>query len=465
MPEERAVSAAILRAIGLRLAHYGAMAGSAATNASRQGLGSCSPWICAALFAASFTVGCRSSGDQTAAGAGGTLSPGSGGSGGSASAPASGGGSGAGGSRSGGASGSGGDTQPGKTGGSTGSGGLATGGTSNSGGSIASGGVSAGGAGGSRTGGTVGSGGTATGGRTTGGTSGTGGVATGGAGGSRVSGSGGRGTGGVATGGAGAGGRATGGAVGSGGVGTGGAATGGALGSGGGTGKTDAGTAYRPCPTDGSACKIMPFGDSITDGYGVAGGYRVELFRRAHQAGKNITFVGSGSNGPAQVDGVAFPPKHEGHSGFTIDKTPSRSGIAPLVGTVMPTYTPHVVTLMIGTNDAIDSYEMANAPTRLGALIDSIFAQLPQVLLVVAQPIPSQDDALNQRLQTYNAAIPAVVKTRADAGKHILLVDMYAVLAADPSYKTSLLQDTWHPNQAGHNLLGARWYEVLAGSL
>jgi lysophospholipase L1-like esterase len=320
--------------------------------------------------------------------------------------------------------------------------------------------VSAGGAGGSRTGGTVGSGGAATGGRTTGGTSGTGGVATGGAGGSSVAGSGGRGTGGVATGGAGAGGRATGGVVGSGGV-----ATGGALGSGGGTGKPDAGTAYQPCPTDGSACEIMPFGDSITDGYGVAGGYRVELFRRAHQAGKNITFVGSGSNGPAQVDGVAFPPKHEGHSGFTIDKTPSRSGIAPLVGTVMPTYTPHIVTLMIGTNDAIDSYDMTNAPTRLGALIDSIFAQLPNILLVVAQPIPSQDDALNQRIQSYNGAIPDVVKARTDAGKHILVVNMYAVLAANPSYKTALLQDTWHPNADGHALIGARWYEVLASSL
>jgi len=174
----------------------------------------------------------------------------------------------------------------------------------------------------------------------------------------------------------------------------------------------------------------MPFGDSITDGYGVAGGYRVELFRRAHQAGKNITFVGSLSNGPAQVDGVSFPPKHEGHSGYTID-----------------------------------NYDMGRAPARLGALIDGIFAQLPNILLVVAQPIPSQDDALNQRIQSYNGAIPDVVKPRTDAGKHILVVNMYAVLAANPSYKTALLQDTWHPNADGHALIGARWYEVLASSL
>jgi len=209
----------------------------------------------------------------------------------------------------------------------------------------------------------------------------------------------------------------------------------------------------------------MPFGDSITDGYGNAGGYRVELFRLAHQAGKNITFVGTGSNGPPMVDGVMFPPNHEGHSGFTISPTSSRSGISPLVDTVMPQFTPHIVTLMIGTNDAIDDYQMAMAPTRLGSLIDSIYAELPNVLLVVAQPIPSQDDALNTRLQTYNAAIPDVVQDRADAGRHILLVDMYSPFTQNPSYKTQLLKDTWHPNDAGHVILGERWYATLADSL
>jgi lysophospholipase L1-like esterase len=241
-------------------------------------------------------------------------------------------------------------------------------------------------------------------------------------------------------------------------------ATGGTATTGGSSGSGGTGGAYRPCPATG-ACKIMPFGDSITDGYGTAGGYRVELFRLAHQAGKNITFVGTGSNGPQMVDGVAFPPQHEGHSGFTIDPTQSRSGISPLVATVMPQFTPHIVLLMIGTNDCIDSYMLSQAPTRLGALIDSIYAKLPNILLVVAQPIPSQEDALNTRIQSYNAMIPAVVKARADQGKHILLVDMYAPFAAVQTYKTTLLKDTWHPNEAGHVILGARWYSVLAPSL
>lgn len=209
----------------------------------------------------------------------------------------------------------------------------------------------------------------------------------------------------------------------------------------------------------------MPFGDSITDGFGTDGSYRIELFRLAHQAGKNITFVGSQSNGPSMVDGVAFPPMHEGHSRFTIYDTPTRSGIAPFVDSSVPQYSPHIITLLIGTNDAIDDYQLASAPTRLGMLIDSIFAKLPSVFIVVGQPIPSQDDALNARLRTYDAAIPAIVKARADAGKHISVVDLYTPFAAVTDYKTSLLKDTWHPNVAGDVILGGRWYSALAASL
>lgn len=44
---------------------------------------------------------------------------------------------------------------------------------------------------------------------------------------------------------------------------------------------------------------------------------------------------------------------------------------------------------MIGTNDAIDNYEMAKAPARLGQLIDAIYAELPDVLIVVWATIQS----------------------------------------------------------------------------
>ena len=136
-----------------------------------------------------------------------------------------------------------------------------------------------------------------------------------------------------------------------------------------------------------------------------------------------------------------------------------------LVATAMPQHRPHIVLLMIGTNDAIDNYDMANAPARLGALIDSIYARLPSVLIVVAQPIPARGDArqgddaaLNARIKTFAAAVPAVVKKRADAGKQILLVDMHTPFLAS---RTSLLADQWHPNLAGYAIIGSQWFSAL----
>ena len=93
----------------------------------------------------------------------------------------------------------------------------------------------------------------------------------------------------------------------------------------GGPGGNDGGGAsYMPCPSDGTACVILPLGDSITQGFlppqpGMfLGGYRVELFHQALSNSKKITFVGSQTNGPAAVDNQPFPTHHEGHGGFKI---------------------------------------------------------------------------------------------------------------------------------------------------
>jgi lysophospholipase L1-like esterase len=357
----------------------------------------------------------------------------------------------------------------------------------NNGGSIAAGGSAAGGnMTGGQSSGSSGSGSTAS----QGGSTGSGGSATA-TGGASASGgnpaSGGNAAGGApAAGGQGTGGKASGGAIGPGGAAnggstsaaTGGQTTGGTSATGGASGTGGTSGSYHPCPTDGTACKIMPFGDSITDGYNqdTPGGYRIELFKRAHMDGKNITFVGSLSNGPGTVDSVSFPTHHEGHSGWTIYPGGGRDGISYCLSandlkkclatnSVMAEYKPDIVLLMIGTNDCIVQYDLANAPKRLGDLIDTIYTQLPSVLIVVAQPIPSRGDAsqsddtgLGARIKTYDDAIPAVVKTRADVGKHILLVDMYTPFNAN---KASLIEDQWHPNLAGYVVLGDQWYSVL----
>jgi lysophospholipase L1-like esterase len=203
----------------------------------------------------------------------------------------------------------------------------------------------------------------------------------------------------------------------------------------------------------------MPFGDSITEGYPNGGGYRIELFRLAHQANHAITFVGSLVNGPTMVDGVMFPRNHEGHGGYTIEGT---NGIAQFVQSSMRNYTPHVITLMIGTNDINGNIDVANAPTRLGRLLDSIYAQNADVLVVLAQIVPTRTDGTNNAVRTYNAAIPALVSARTAMGRHLVLIDMYTAFTRDTNYKTALLGDNLHPNDAGYVRMGETWYQALS---
>jgi len=218
-----------------------------------------------------------------------------------------------------------------------------------------------------------------------------------------------------------------------------------------------------PCPAH-AECRILPLGDSIT--YGVASssgaGYRLELFRRARREGQHLTFVGSSVSGPPMVDGVPFPQNNEGHSGFTIEDGGGRAGIGPLVVGAMKAHRPHVVTLMIGTNDVAMNLDLARAPARLAALVDRILGVDPKVLLLVATIVPTTDDAMNTRVAAYNAAIPDIVATRAGAGKPVRLVDMYEPFVRFPDYKRALFADSLHPNDAGFVVMADVWAAALA---
>ena len=246
------------------------------------------------------------------------------------------------------------------------------------------------------------------------------------------------------------------------------AGAGGTAGAGGGGGTSGA-AAFNPCPATSAPCSVMPLGDSITDGVGssAGGGYRVELFHAAAQAHKALTFVGTASdpNGPDMVDGKKFPRDHEGHPGYTIDDSASTSGISPLVDQAIATKHPQIILLMIGTNDLDRNIDVSNAPARLGALLDRILTDAPDALLVVAKIVPTMDDGANTGVQTYNDAIAGLVQTRAANGKHIATVDMFAGITAQTTYKTTLMNDYLHPNDAGYVIMGDVWYAAIQSYL
>jgi lysophospholipase L1-like esterase len=188
--------------------------------------------------------------------------------------------------------------------------------------------------------------------------------------------------------------------------------------------------------------RVMPLGDSITDGFNVPGGYRINLWKRLAAGGYKVDFVGSAFNGPAALG----DHDHEGHPGLRIDQLD-----ANVVGWLQNS-NPHTILLHIGTNDMAQNYDIANAPVRLSALIDKIRANAPSAELFVAQITPSSDPTLEFRVQAYNAAIPGIVAQK-DARTH--LVDMHSAIT------TADLADSVHPNSSGYDKMAARWFSVL----
>ncbi len=191
--------------------------------------------------------------------------------------------------------------------------------------------------------------------------------------------------------------------------------------------------------------RIMPLGDSITDGYNVPGGYRVELEDELLAAGYEFDFVGSRVNGP---DSLA-DREHEGHSGLRIDQ------LARLVDASVARHQPEVVLLMIGTNDVLQGYRLAEAPQRVSELIDRIAARAPSATILVSSLTPLAAASAEERVRGYNAAIPRIVRNKAAEGRPVVFVDMH------PALTTSDLADGVHPNRTGYRKMAAVWRTAL----
>jgi lysophospholipase L1-like esterase len=191
--------------------------------------------------------------------------------------------------------------------------------------------------------------------------------------------------------------------------------------------------------------RVMPLGDSITEGTQVPGGYRIGLWQRLSAGGYRVDFVGTQFNGPAALG----DHDHEGHPGWRIDQIDAN------VTGWLQSANPRTVLLHIGTNDVLQNFDLPGAPGRLSALIDHITTTAPTADVFVATIIPLASAGQEAAARTFNAAIPGIVQSKVNNGKRVHLVDMHAALT------TADLIDGIHPTAAGYDKMAATWYAAL----
>ena len=109
--------------------------------------------------------------------------------------------------------------------------------------------------------------------------------------------------------------------------------------------------------------KIMPVGDSITNGDGETGGYRKYLYSKLSQMGYNkIDMVGPNGKNQNTANGITYDDNHAGFSGYQIKEIPGwgqqQGGKGSLYNELknndaVKKAQPDIILLMIGTNEML----------------------------------------------------------------------------------------------------------------
>jgi acyl-CoA thioesterase I len=214
------------------------------------------------------------------------------------------------------------------------------------------------------------------------------------------------------------------------------------------------GSANPASPSPTTVVKIMPLGDSITQGDAQHASYRRTLWRLLQEGGFRTDFVGSQregfGGGPPNPD---FDQDHEGHWGFRVDEI--LVGLDGWAGAAQP----DVVLVHLGTNDVLQGQSVPGTTAELESVIRRLQAVNSRVTVLVAQVIPSAAAPANS-IEILNAAIRGMAARTSTAQSLVIAVDHAS--GFDPSVDT---YDGIHPNERGEQKMAEAWFRGLRGIL
>ncbi len=237
-------------------------------------------------------------------------------------------------------------------------------------------------------------------------------------------------------------------------------------------------SAFAPLPSvtaeteETEKIRVMPLGDSITDGYSTVGGYRNTLCELLTEYGyaDKVDFVGP------NWGGSGYDPQHAGYSGYSIDNiaqedsiSGQRTGLSSFIDWLMGEYPADVVMLQIGTNDILSYYDLDNIGVRLENLVDTILTYIPEDGMLFLAPISCMDatntlyineyyftvESMDEIVNTYNAAIEEIATRKEAEGKNIAFANVHATTTKADLY------DGVHPSEEGYAKMGLQWYNYL----
>lgn len=235
--------------------------------------------------------------------------------------------------------------------------------------------------------------------------------------------------------------------------------------------------------------RIMALGDSITDGYWTAGGYRKYLYHELELKGyNNIDMVGmkGSDNASFNYNGetVLYDDNYSGYSGYAIqymNGTETRQGILETIQEtdMINVCEPDIILLQIGTNDILSNYN-DGITDRLENLINTILSDMKADSVIYVSTIPDIDveivsnwfwaygeikwnnttedftKIIQEYINSYNESIYNLTEKMQSEGKPVKFADIHSVV----DY-TCDLYDGVHPNEQGYEKMGKYWSEIV----
>lgn len=192
----------------------------------------------------------------------------------------------------------------------------------------------------------------------------------------------------------------------------------------------------------GPAWRIMPVGDSITEGGATFSCYRGPLLRLLTNAGFRVEFTGSRGAGEL---------RHEGYGGRNAEF------LASVIGKSFREHPADIVLIHAGHNHFVEEKPVAGIVAATEAMIRSVREANPKVVVLVARVIPSGKLPKYAYIPELNEALAKMAARLNAPGQPVVAVDQ----AAGFDWRADTIADHVHPNAQGADKMAARWFETL----
>lgn len=127
--------------------------------------------------------------------------------------------------------------------------------------------------------------------------------------------------------------------------------------------------------------------------------------------------------------------------------------------TLSTKFQPNIVIINAGTNDCLQTYNLAQFTSRYDSLLDSLYDAIPNVTVIVSTVIPGTANGIPQNRDNVNSQIRALVNDRRNQGQKIVLADSDVPVGFFTTQY--IVSDGTHPNDEGHRRLAALYLQAI----